>query len=375
VAKIQLAALMLAFTARLIAHDWLIVPGVRVGPVTAVSNEAELRATFGAGRVRRAQIRLDEKTTAPGLSIYSGQPGESLAVVRPRNEGGLRWPLLVIPCYGQTGVDCRWRTQEGVRAGMGLADLEKLNGKPFLLYPDLQAKLWKYAWWKDGQLAARLGEDLEVQFEMHVPPDRALDGYLSSDQQPLSGSALPVGRMFVYLLSAKRNTPNIDWTIGGPFWQNIAIDRTELLRESLGPDQAHKISVQGEEGIGEFPGISLFPDRQDASVVVMEQQTVICGLQYEGCRWRLPPPFALIMALDELQKLNGRPFLFNGFAWDFGGVVTSWDGGKLEKRWPGAKTHIVDCKGNYPGTMMGDGVTLRSDDPALRKLDCSVLYR
>lgn len=81
------------------------------------------------------------------------------------------------------------------------------------------------------------------------------------------------------------------------------------------------------------------------------------------------------MTLGQLQKLNGRPFLFNGFDWDYGGLVISSEGGKLEAHWPNAKAHFVTCKRAYPDRMTGDGACLRSDDPDLQKLDCSVLYR
>jgi hypothetical protein len=113
-AAIKWCALLLVFTGRLLAHDWLIVPGKRVGPVTAISTEAELNAAFGNAAVQRAQIRINNNTTALGLEINRGKPGESLAVVWPRNEGGLRWPLLAIPCYAQTSVDCRWLDGRGM---------------------------------------------------------------------------------------------------------------------------------------------------------------------------------------------------------------------------------------------------------------------
>jgi hypothetical protein len=90
-------------------HDWLIVPGERVGPITARSTEADLRVAFGSTAVVPAQIRIDKTTSVPGVEIYKGRPGESLAVVWPRKDFGLWWPLLMIPCYGSTGVDCKWQ--------------------------------------------------------------------------------------------------------------------------------------------------------------------------------------------------------------------------------------------------------------------------
>jgi len=89
----------------MLAHDWLIVPGERVGPITAASTEAGLRAAFGDAAVVQATIRIDNVTTAPSVEVYRDKPGESLAVVWPRREHGLWWPLLVIPCYGPARLD------------------------------------------------------------------------------------------------------------------------------------------------------------------------------------------------------------------------------------------------------------------------------
>jgi len=86
--------------------DWLIVPGERVGPVTARSTEASLRAAFGSAAVLATEIRIDKTTTAPGVEVYRGRAGESLAVVWPRKENGLWWPLLAIPCYRPAGAEC-----------------------------------------------------------------------------------------------------------------------------------------------------------------------------------------------------------------------------------------------------------------------------
>jgi hypothetical protein len=36
------------------------------------------------------------------------------------------------------------------------------------------------------------------------------------------------------------------------------------------------------------------------------------------------------MTVEELQKLNGKPFKLSGFDWDYGGFVTSFEGGALE---------------------------------------------
>lgn len=71
------------------------------------------------------------------------------------------------------------------------------------------------------------------------------------------------------------------------------------------------------------------------------------------------------MTVPELAALNGGPFAFTGFDWDYGGMVTDWRGGKLD---PGAAEHgsvglcpPADTPDDYP---TGDG-TFSSEDPRL----------
>lgn len=35
--------------------------------------------------------------------------------------------------------------------------------------------------------------------------------------------------------------------------------------------------------------------------------------------------------IQEVETINGKPFSFSGFGWDYGGAVTDWNNGKLEK--------------------------------------------
>ena len=92
-------------------------------------------------------------------------------------------------------------------------------------------------------------------------------------------------------------------------------------------------------GSGHF----VFDGQEDRRVSSSQAGVNICGFEYKNCRWRLQKPFALIMLLSNLQNLNGRPFLFNGFAWDYGGVVNSWDGGKRSERKTGNRVDTSTC--------------------------------
>jgi hypothetical protein len=49
-----------------------------------------------------------------------------------------------------------------------------------------------------------------------------------------------------------------------------------------------------------------------------------------ACRWHTPQGISLGTTLKTLEKLNSGAFKLLGMAWDYGGVVTSWNGGRLE---------------------------------------------
>ncbi len=76
---------------------------------------------------------------------------------------------------------------------------------------------------------------------------------------------------------------------------------------------------------------------------------------YDG-RLRIGTP------LEELERLNGRPFTFYGFDWDYAGNVIDWNGGELEDI--GARLRVTD-EASLGAGLRGE-VKLQSDDPAAR---------
>lgn len=49
------------------------------------------------------------------------------------------------------------------------------------------------------------------------------------------------------------------------------------------------------------------------------------------CRWHTAEGITIGTSLKQLEQLNGHPFQLNGFDWGYGGLITSWQGGRLEK--------------------------------------------
>ncbi len=126
----------------------------------------------------------------------------------------------------------------------------------------------------------------------------------------------------------------------------------EQLRETLGATNVHRSILQAEEGLGDFPGVVIFGGQPEAEVsrTLDEERAVsTCG-QRPPCRWRIAGGIPWSMTVAAAQNLNGRPFQFNGFAFDLGGIVTSWKGGRMENLLGHARVG-VGCDGDYPKRM------------------------
>ena len=48
--------------------------------------------------------------------------------------------------------------------------------------------------------------------------------------------------------------------------------------------------------------------------------------------WKTDNGIAIGTTLEELVKINGKDFTFAGFEWDYAGVVTDWNTGKIDKK-------------------------------------------
>ncbi len=78
--------------------------------------------------------------------------------------------------------------------------------------------------------------------------------------------------------------------------------------------------------------------------------------------WHTPEGITIGTTLEEVETINGKPFKIWGFGWDYGGVVNSWEGGKLPETLGLTFAPTVE---DVPEYLLGE-VELQSDQPALR---------
>jgi len=105
------------------AGDRTIVPGMRVGAIVKATPPADLAKIYGADRVRYAKVPVAEGDEVAGAFVLRGTADELQAGF---TEDGKRIEFIRI-------IGRNWKTESGIRIGTGLAELERLNGRPFTL--------------------------------------------------------------------------------------------------------------------------------------------------------------------------------------------------------------------------------------------------
>ena len=108
-------------------QDWLVVPGKRVGAITAETSDASLEALFGLDNVQRIDVYLGEGFTAPGTVVYANDATRRIEVVWSDSARTVPKEVRL------TGDSSVWHTAEGISLGSTLRDIERLNGFPFKL--------------------------------------------------------------------------------------------------------------------------------------------------------------------------------------------------------------------------------------------------
>jgi hypothetical protein len=106
------------------------------------------------------------------------------------------------------------------------------------------------------------------------------------------------------------------------------------LRRRYGADAVVEQAVPLGEGQTE-PGAVIHPDdpTRRAFVYFIDGNTgaaiTAIHIRDAGSRWSGPMGLRLGMTSLDLERLNGKPFRFLGFDWDYGGYVSNWTDGAL----------------------------------------------
>jgi len=174
-------------------NDWLIVPGQRVGPITAATTRADLDTLFGKDNVRDGSLGSSEVPEAATI-VLGDDTSAALAVTWDRER-----PSTIHICFGTQTGPCRWRTVSGIRIGLPLRELEKLNGRSFQLSgygseDEGSVTSWRHGMLEEdsavcGHLVVRLTPAAELEGRPLSKEESSLLKQLQGDK-PYSSSTL-----------------------------------------------------------------------------------------------------------------------------------------------------------------------------------------
>ncbi len=127
---------------------------------------------------------------------------------------------------------------------------------------------------------------------------------------------------------------------------------------------------EGEEKIG----VVVFPDTKNELEIVWELEASIgkpafVRLSKENGEWATEEGVQIGTTLEKLEEINGRPFSFYGFEWDYGGLIANWNGGNLS---PYLIVALVPQDFEALEEELLGEVVLSSDDPKVRQLQAKI---
>lgn len=180
--------------------------------------------------------------------------------------------------------------------------------------------------------------------------------------------------------------------IGNEFLETLLSIKSEAeLKEKFGADRVKFDTIWGAEGNFGF-GTYLDKGTKDEVQImwadslrtggVMSAMAVAFYDQKTGNyifdnRWSSEMGVKIGTTTDELEKLNGKPFVFSGFGWDYGGGIMDWKGGKLGIEGIGIALTEDLAVNEIPEKeyeqILGDQ-DVRSDHPVVKKVQPKV-YR
>jgi hypothetical protein len=136
------------------------------------------------------------------------------------------------------------------------------------------------------------------------------------------------------------------------------------IERAYGKDNLKLQKIPGAEG-EEIDGAKLFAETDRELEIVWdpdnEKQKVVFDIRVIGKAWKFENGLKSGMTVEEVEKINGKPFKIAGFEWDYGGYA-NFEGGKLAGK---VSIRFGPTTENIPEYLSGDK-QLSSADKKLR---------
>ena len=151
------------------------------------------------------------------------------------------------------------------------------------------------------------------------------------------------------------------------------IKSVENLYKVYGQKNISKRKSYDEDGNERGFEYILFSNTNNEVIVLpIEDGTLDLIFKKENSSWVLPNNLKINMPVKDLISINQKDFNFYGFEWDYGGLVSSWNEGKLESAEVSVTlTTSEQVNYNIYKKFMGSGTFSTSDD-GVNKLSLKV---
>ncbi|MDZ4289847.1 MAG: hypothetical protein U0984_17920 [Prosthecobacter sp.] len=186
-----LSALVLAFSAAHAADipldDTTVVLGERVGPITMGMTSASLKALLGK-KVKISKLPGPEGTEIEGAKAFAGTDRELEIMFNPESNKKEISDIVV--------VGKAWKFGNGLKSGLTIIELEKINGKTFTV----NGFGWDYggfANFEGGKLAAKVSVRFDTG-EAEIPDSLSGERQIPSTDKKLRALNPKAGHVTVF---------------------------------------------------------------------------------------------------------------------------------------------------------------------------------
>ena len=146
------------------------------GPFAKDADEVALVKAFGAHNVVRADIDIGELTTEPGTVIFPKHATRRIEVLWHDMSERRRPSSITVRHASTWTIAARFPDQRRITVGTPLAQVEAINGKPFLLFGFGWDNGGYAVGWEGGALKNAVACNLSLRFE---PDPKAKDSAVS----------------------------------------------------------------------------------------------------------------------------------------------------------------------------------------------------
>ena len=169
----RLLASLLFFTAVLHADEFdpadnTIVLGKRVGLIKPNMTATDIERAYGKKNLKMEQLPGPEGETFAGAKLFEGTDRELEIVWDPENED----KKIV---FDVRIIGTAWKFENGLKAGMTIEEVEKINGKPF----KIAGFSWDYGGYANFE-GGKLEGKVSIRFN---PSTEEIPDYLQGDKQ------------------------------------------------------------------------------------------------------------------------------------------------------------------------------------------------